>query len=466
MRARREVYHALLLLSLSLSLPSSLSLCAMLLRRAVARGRRVAARPAARVAAAARRPFSTDEEAERIDAAKARRMEKAREVADAKAKEREIKEKAKAAAYQKKRDAYFRTKKHRKLREDVVVDGACRACGDVSCRAFVLANPSPPLSSHLVFAGARTHLPDDYIRRLMSDADKEIAVTKMPPLDLMPEIYGDKFDLTMNGGTMLELSEQEQSIENSIGQGYKPTGDQSVPEAFEKRQLRKYGFKLPHIVHIHSSWTKKKISTGSIMKRKQLLVAGDGRGVIGWGVGKSTDNYQAWMTAYSRCLENALFVPLSERRTIPHPVTGKFKRTLVRIMPAPRGHGLTAGRNVYPILETAGIVDAVTKVIGRRNPYNVVLAVFDGLRQLVSRQDMAEGRGKKVYDFLDPGDYHLVNPTEAEMDAQFEKASDAIDRAVELSARLRSQCRQDADAEAKEELASMDPSQLAEELRL
>lgn len=114
-----------------------------------------------------------------------------------------------------------------------------------------------------------------------------------------------------------------------------------------------------------------------------LVVAGNGRGQVGFGTGKAGEVPEAIGKA-SRIAKKALKnVILKESRTIPHEVVGTFGAAKVVMLPAAPGTGVIAGGAVRAVLETVGIKDILTKCVGTRNAHNAVRATLDGLEQLV-----------------------------------------------------------------------------------
>ena len=97
--------------------------------------------------------------------------------------------------------------------------------------------------------------------------------------------------------------------------------------------------------------------------------------------------------------KNLIEVPIVGT-TVPHEYLGKFGSASVLIKPAPEGSGLIAGGSVRPILELAGYRDIKTKVIGTNNPRNVGYATINALENMITAENMAKKRGKKVEEIL------------------------------------------------------------------
>lgn len=116
-----------------------------------------------------------------------------------------------------------------------------------------------------------------------------------------------------------------------------------------------------------------------------LVVAGNGKGKVGYGTGKSNEVPMAISKAERIAKKNAEPIVMKENRTIPHEVIGTFGAARVILMPAAPGTGVIAGGAVRAVLESVGVKDILTKCVGTRNPHNAVLATLDGLSQLTDK---------------------------------------------------------------------------------
>ena len=143
----------------------------------------------------------------------------------------------------------------------------------------------------------------------------------------------------------------------------------------------------------------KTVKGGRIFKFAALVVVGDGKGRVGFGMGKSGEVPDAIRKGIEDAKKNLINVAL-KGTTIPHEITGKFGAGVVLMKPAAPGTGVIAGGPVRAVLETAGIKDIRTKTLRSKNPCNVVRATIDGLARLRDAQQVAETRGKTVKEII------------------------------------------------------------------
>lgn len=143
----------------------------------------------------------------------------------------------------------------------------------------------------------------------------------------------------------------------------------------------------------------KTVKGGRVMKFSALVVVGDGKGKIGYGLGKAAEVPEAIRKGLEAAKKN--MVQISMRgTTIPHDIIGRFGAGHVILRPAAEGTGLIAGGAVRAVLEAAGIKDVRTKCVRTNNPCNVVIATFEGLKSLRTAEQVAARRGKTVKEIL------------------------------------------------------------------
>ncbi|MDR2503351.1 MAG: 30S ribosomal protein S5 [Deltaproteobacteria bacterium] len=126
-----------------------------------------------------------------------------------------------------------------------------------------------------------------------------------------------------------------------------------------------------------------------------LVVVGDGKGNVGYGLGKAQEVPEAMRKATERARRNMIKVPLLDG-TLPYAIQGNFGAGKVMLKPASRGTGIIAGGAVRAVMEAAGVRDVLTKAIGTNNPHNVLRATVNGLAALRSSDNVGEIRGKEL----------------------------------------------------------------------
>ncbi|MGM9537906.1 MAG: 30S ribosomal protein S5 [Candidatus Onthomonas sp.] len=158
---------------------------------------------------------------------------------------------------------------------------------------------------------------------------------------------------------------------------------------FEKPQSE-YIEKLVYLNRV-----SKTVKGGRVMKFSALMVIGDGKGKVGYGLGKAAEVPEAIRKGLEDAKKNMITVATSGT-TIPHEVIGEFSAGRVLLKPAPDGTGVIAGGPVRAVMEAAGIKDIRTKCLRSNNPQNVVAATFEGLKSLRTPEQVAATRGKAV----------------------------------------------------------------------
>ena len=143
----------------------------------------------------------------------------------------------------------------------------------------------------------------------------------------------------------------------------------------------------------------KVVKGGRILGFAALTVVGDGDGRIGMGKGKSKEVPAAVQKGMEEARRNLVKVSL-KNGTIHHRVEGHHGAANVLMMPAPKGTGIIAGGPMRAVFEVMGITDIVAKSHGSSNPYNMVRATLDALRNCTTAADVASKRGKSVEDIF------------------------------------------------------------------
>lgn len=127
-----------------------------------------------------------------------------------------------------------------------------------------------------------------------------------------------------------------------------------------------------------------------------LVVVGDQRGRVGFGKGKAREVPEAIRKASQEAKRNLVRIPMREGRTLHHDVNGRWGAGKVVVRSAPPGTGIIAGGPMRAVFEMLGVQDVVAKSLGSSNPYNMVRATFDALKNQESPRAVAAKRGKKV----------------------------------------------------------------------
>ena len=143
----------------------------------------------------------------------------------------------------------------------------------------------------------------------------------------------------------------------------------------------------------------KTVKGGRIMKFSALVVVGDGKGKVGFGLGKAAEVPDAIRKGIEDAKKNMIQIALKDT-TIPHEIIGEFGAGKVLLKPAAPGTGVIAGGPVRAVVEVVGIKDIRAKALRSNNPCNVVRATVAGLAALRNADEVAAIRGKSVKEIL------------------------------------------------------------------
>ena len=166
---------------------------------------------------------------------------------------------------------------------------------------------------------------------------------------------------------------------------------------------------------VHINRVSKTVKGGKRFGFAALVVVGDGKGRAGFGHGKAREVPEAISKATAAAKKAMVRVPLKDGRTLHHDGLGHFGAGRVTVRTAPAGTGIIAGGPMRAVFESLGVHDVVTKSVGTSNPYNMIRATFEALKDQTSPRSVAQRRGKKVADLLGRG-----GASAAEAEAQAE----------------------------------------------
>lgn len=143
----------------------------------------------------------------------------------------------------------------------------------------------------------------------------------------------------------------------------------------------------------------KVVKGGKNMSFAALVVVGDGAGHVGFGTGKAKEVPNAIKKAIEAAKNDLIHVTLIDD-TLPHEIIGRFGAGRVLIKPAAQGTGVIAGGAVRAIMQSLGVHNVRTKILGSTNHHSVIRATFDGLMRMKDPMDIARMRGMQVEELL------------------------------------------------------------------
>ena len=150
---------------------------------------------------------------------------------------------------------------------------------------------------------------------------------------------------------------------------------------------------------VYLNRVSKTVKGGRVMKFSALVVVGDGKGTVGYGLGKAAEVSEAILKGIADAKKNMVKDSLAGN-TIPHDDIGIFGAGTVLLKPAPEGTGVIAGGAVRAVMEAVGIKNITARCLRSNNPQNVVKATMEGLKSLRTAEQVAAVRGKSVEEIL------------------------------------------------------------------
>ena len=167
--------------------------------------------------------------------------------------------------------------------------------------------------------------------------------------------------------------------------------------AYEKTPRNEAPEMIEKVVYLNR--VSKTVKGGRVMKFSALVVVGDGKGTVGYCLGKAAEVSEAILKGIADAKKNLVKVSIVNG-TIPHDVVGIFGAGSVMLKPAPEGTGVIAGGAVRAVMEAVGIHNITARCLRSNNPQNVVKAAMAGLTALRSPEQVAAIRGKSVEEIV------------------------------------------------------------------
>ncbi|QTS83808.1 30S ribosomal protein S5 [Coxiella endosymbiont of Amblyomma nuttalli] len=146
--------------------------------------------------------------------------------------------------------------------------------------------------------------------------------------------------------------------------------------------------------------TAKVVKGGRVFGFSALVVAGDGEGKVGFGLGKAREVPVAIQKATESARRNMISVHL-RGNTLHHSIKASHVSSTVLMLPASEGTGVIAGNAMRAIFEVMGVQNVLSKCIGSSNPINVVRATFKGLKTMETPESVAAKRGKVIQEITE-----------------------------------------------------------------
>lgn len=189
------------------------------------------------------------------------------------------------------------------------------------------------------------------------------------------------------------MSEENKSVEKTVKAEPKKKASKKAPA---KKRQNNNGMDVEleeRVVAVNR--VAKVMKGGRRFSFSALMIVGDKKGRVGFGLGKAKEVPEAIRKATQAAQKSMITVPV-DGGTIPHTVMGEFDAGQILFKPAAEGTGVKAAGACRSILELAGVKDVLTKSLRGNNPHNIVKATFDALAQLRSVEEVARVRGKEA----------------------------------------------------------------------
>ncbi len=150
---------------------------------------------------------------------------------------------------------------------------------------------------------------------------------------------------------------------------------------------------------VHIGRISKVVKGGKKFRYSAWVVVGDRQGIVGYGHGKADEVPTAIQKAVKGARGRLIKVPIVGT-SVPYLITARYKSAKVMIKPAAPGTGVIANDKLRAIFELGGYQDVLTKCFGSKNPFNNIIAAYNGLLSMRTPEEFAELRGKSIEEIL------------------------------------------------------------------
>jgi len=154
---------------------------------------------------------------------------------------------------------------------------------------------------------------------------------------------------------------------------------------------------IEKVVYINR--VSKVVKGGRRFSFSAIVVVGDGKGMVGAGLGKANEVPEAIRKGGEKAKKDMRPVSFL-KDSISYEVVGVCGASSVLLKPARPGTGIIAGGAVRAVLEVAGVRNIVSKCLRSHNPHNLVKATLNGLMSLRTPEEIARSRGKTAEEIL------------------------------------------------------------------
>ena len=189
------------------------------------------------------------------------------------------------------------------------------------------------------------------------------------------------------------------TVANANGQAALTSEDEESKKVFVKKFKHNPKFKRP--VKTGPELEEKVIEVKRISKTTKggrklrfsaLVVVGDRKGTVGYGLAKANEVPDALKKAIRKAHNNLYKVKMTRAGSLFHEATGRSSSGKVLLKPAPEGTGIIAGGPIRAIVELAGYSDIYSKNQGTNASINMVRATINALMQQRTIKDVANAR--------------------------------------------------------------------------